>query len=429
MMNNLLVSTSAKGNIYALYAANAISTTGNVLALLAIPWFVLATTGSAAQTGITAFFFFAPVVLSTFFGGTLVDRIGFKPSSIFSDVASGVTVLLIPLLYAVDLLPFWMLLLLVFLGTLIDAPGATARDAMLPELAEAAGMSLERIASLNQIVERASRMIGAPIAGFLIAFIGAENVLYVDAATFGISALLVWLAVPNITIKQDEAERLTGDDTGGETGGETKSSYLDDLRDGLRYLRHDALILTMVSVVLITNFLDGALSSVIYPVFVNEVYGSAVALGLIFGVSGGGAVIGALIYSAVGERYSRRKVYVWSFITLALARIVLPFLPPLWLLLITSAIVGIGAGPLNPIMGTVNYIRIPAIMRACVLGVMRSGAMMAMPLGVLLAGYALEWLGLQVTLIIVVAIYLLTTVSLLFNGRLHEMDKGDKQEE
>lgn len=429
MMNNLLVSTSAKGNIYALYAANAISTTGNVLALLAIPWFVLATTGSAAQTGITAFFFFAPVVLSTFFGGTLVDRIGFKPSSIFSDVASGVTVLLIPLLYAVDLLPFWMLLLLVFLGTLIDAPGATARDAMLPELAEAAGMSLERIASLNQIVERASRMIGAPIAGFLIAFIGAENVLYVDAATFGISALLVWLAVPNITIKQDEAERLTGDDTGGETGGETKSSYLDDLRDGLRYLRHDALILTMVSVVLITNFLDGALSSVIYPVFVNEVYGSAVALGLIFGVSGGGAVIGALIYSAVGERYSRRKVYVWSFITLALARIVLPFLPPLWLLLITSAIVGIGAGPLNPIMSTVNYIRIPAIMRARVLGVMRSGAMMAMPLGVLLAGYALEWLGLQVTLIIVVAIYLLTTVSLLFNERLHEMDKGDKQEE
>ena len=425
MMSNLLVSTSAKGNIYALYAANAISTTGNVLALLAIPWFVLATTGSAAQTGITAFFFFAPVVLSTFFGGTLVDRIGFKPSSIFSDVASGVTVLLIPLLYAVDLLPFWMLLLLVFLGTLIDAPGATARDAMLPELAEAAGMSLERIASLNQIVERASRMIGAPIAGFLIAFIGAENVLYVDAATFGISALLVWLAVPNITIKQDEAERLTG----GETGGETKSSYLDDLRDCLRYLRHDALILTMVSVVLITNFLDGALSSVIYPVFVNEVYGSAVALGLIFGVSGGGAVIGALIYSAVGERYSRRKVYVWSFITLALARIVLPFLPPLWLLLITSAIVGIGAGPLNPIMSTVNYIRIPAIMRARVLGVMRSGAIMAMPLGVLLAGYALEWLGLQVTLIIVVAIYLLTTVSLLFNERLHEMDKGDKQEE
>lgn len=413
-MNNPTTSSSAKRHIYSLYAANAISTTGNVLALLAIPWFVLATTGSAAQTGITAFFFFAPVVLSTFFGGTLVDRIGFKPSSIFSDIASGVTVLLIPLLYAVDLLPFWMLLVLVFLGTLIDAPGATARDAMLPELADAAGMSLERIASLNQIVERASRMIGAPVAGFLIAFIGAENVLYVDAATFAVSALLVWLAVPNIQIQQDETEN------------KTKSTYLDDLRAGLRYLRQDGLILTLVGVVLITNFLDGALSSVIYPVFVNEVYGSAVALGLIFGVSGGGAVIGALIYSAVGERYSRRKVYIWSFITLAFARIVLVFLPPLWLLLLTSAIVGIAAGPLNPIMSTVNYIRIPALMRARVLGTMRSGAFMAMPLGVLLAGYALEWLGLRATLVIVVATYLLTTISLLLNQRLYEMDEDGR---
>ena len=65
--------------------------TGNQLALLAIPWFVLATTGSAIQTGITAFFTLLPTVLATFFGGTFVDRFGFKASSIVSDIASGVT--------------------------------------------------------------------------------------------------------------------------------------------------------------------------------------------------------------------------------------------------------------------------------------------------------------------------------------------------
>ena len=400
----------AKRVIYTLFIANAISMTGNQLALLAIPWFVLATTGSAAQTGITAFFTLLPTVLATFFGGAFIDRIGFKPASIIADLASGVTVLLIPVLFAAGWLPFWLLQVLVFLGALLDAPGVTARDALLPELAAAAEMPLERIASLNQIVERSSRLLGAPAAGFLIALVSAQNVLYLDAATFAVSALLVWVIVPNIKIDKPV------DDTASPPG------YLADLQAGLRYVRQDVLILTIVGIVLITNLLDAALASVIYPVFVRDVYGSAIGLGLIFGVSGGGAVIGALIYSAMGHRYTRYRVYVWSFIVVALARIPLIFLPPLWIVLATAAIVGLAAGPLNPIMSAVSYSRIPSAMRGRVLGVIRSGAFMAMPLGVLLAGYALEGLGLRLTLIIVVVCYLLTTVSLLFNRQLRAMD-------
>ncbi|MCB0174906.1 MAG: MFS transporter [Anaerolineae bacterium] len=409
-ISNLSSQTRPKRVIYSLFIANAISMTGNQLTLLAIPWFVLATTGSAAQTGITAFFTLLPTVLSTFFGGAFIDRIGFKPASIIADLASGMTVLLIPLLFTAGWLPFWLLQVLVFLGALLDAPGVTARDALLPELAAAAEMPLERIASLNQIVERSSRLLGAPAAGFLIALVSAQNVLYLDAATFAVSALLVWLIVPNIKIDRpaDEIDPTSG--------------YLADLQAGLRYVRQDILILTIVGIVLITNFLDAALASVIYPVFVRDVYGSAIGLGLIFGVSGGGAVVGALIYSAVGHRYSRYKVYVWSFIVVALARIPVIFLPPLWIVLTTAAIVGLAAGPLNPIMSAVSYSRIPSAMRGRVLGVLRSGAFMAMPLGVLLAGYALDGLGLRLTLIIVVVCYLLTTVSLLFNRQLRAMD-------
>lgn len=38
----------------ALLAAQAVSVTGNRIALLAIPWFVLQTTGDPAQTGVAA---------------------------------------------------------------------------------------------------------------------------------------------------------------------------------------------------------------------------------------------------------------------------------------------------------------------------------------------------------------------------------------
>ena len=124
--------------LYSLFLANAISLVGNVFSLIAIPWFVLQTTGSATQTGITGFFTILPVVLAGFFGGTLIDRLGYKRTSIIADLASCVTTALIPILYITIGLEFWQLIILVLLGALLDAPGGTARAALLPELAEQA---------------------------------------------------------------------------------------------------------------------------------------------------------------------------------------------------------------------------------------------------------------------------------------------------
>ena len=62
--------------LYSLFAANIISLVGNIFSAIAIPWFVLQTTGSATQTGITGFFTILPVVLAGFLGGTLIDRLG-----------------------------------------------------------------------------------------------------------------------------------------------------------------------------------------------------------------------------------------------------------------------------------------------------------------------------------------------------------------
>ncbi|HEV8194981.1 MAG TPA: hypothetical protein VGP82_26315, partial [Ktedonobacterales bacterium] len=85
--------------LIALYLANGISQIGDVLTFLAIPWFVLQSTGSIAQTGVTAFFGTAAIAVSALFGSNLVDRVGFRRASVLSDLVSVVTVTLIPLLY------------------------------------------------------------------------------------------------------------------------------------------------------------------------------------------------------------------------------------------------------------------------------------------------------------------------------------------
>jgi len=92
--------------------------------------------------------------LAGFLGGAIVDRLGYKSTTIIADLASAVTIALVPLLYVTIGLEFWHLLTLVFFGALLDTPGSTARDALLPELAVQAGMPIERVASLAHVSGR-----------------------------------------------------------------------------------------------------------------------------------------------------------------------------------------------------------------------------------------------------------------------------------
>ncbi|MGH2583597.1 MAG: MFS transporter, partial [Dehalococcoidia bacterium] len=121
--------------------------------------------------------------------------------------ASGATVALIPLLYHTTGLSFPLLLLLVFLGALLDAPGETAGRALRPDLATMAGMPLERANAATQAIQRGARLAGAPLAGILIATFGASTALWVDAATFAVSAAVVALCVPALRTHAGEQGR------------------------------------------------------------------------------------------------------------------------------------------------------------------------------------------------------------------------------
>ena len=395
--------------LYSLFVANAISLVGNVFTLIAIPWFVLQTTGSATKTGITGFFTILPVVLAGFLGGTIVDRLGYKRTSIISDLASGITVALVPILYFTIGLEFWQLMILVFFGALLDTPGGTARAALLPELAEQAGMPIERVTSLTHVIERGARFVGAPLAGLLISIVGTASVLWLDAATFFVSAAIVWILVPGIKL-HPEAETRSG-------------KYFDELKEGLRFIAHDQLILSIVIMVMLTNFLDAIFGGVLQPVYVKQVYDDAVSLGLLISANGGGAVIGGLIFAAIGHRLPRHATFVGAFLLTGMRFWVYALYPPIWILVIVTLVCSIGAGPLNPIIGAIEFERIPSHMRGRVFGAITAGAWIAMPLGMLLGGILTERLGTFVMMIGMAIAYFITTGSMAFIPAMKEMNR------
>ncbi len=385
--------------------------TGNILTMVAVPWFVLEITGSAALTGIVAFFTVLAAVVASFFGGTLVDRVGFRNMSVVSDIASGLSIAAIPLIHWAWGIEIWQLVILVFLGAFLDAPGTAARSSMLPDVAELAGTSLERATSLSQAIRRGAMLVGAPIGGALIVLVGTTGVLLVDAATFAVSAALIAVLTP--VVRHASTENAPGERTG----------YLADLTEGLRFIRSNRLVRALTLTVLLTNFLDAPIFAVIMPVYVRETFGSAVALGVLFGAFGGAALVGSLLYGLIGPRLPRRVTFGVSFVVVGVPFWVLATLPPFPVALGAVIVAGIAAGPLNPIMQTVLFEWVPASMRGRVIGPLTAGAFVAMPLGMLVAGFASEQFGIGLTLTGIAVAYLIVTVSIFLNPALHDMDR------
>lgn len=376
----------------ALLVATAVSTTGNSLALVAIPWFVLQTTGSAAKTGLVGGAMFLAAVLAGLFGGPVVDRLGPRRASVVADLASGASVAAIPLLHGTVGLAFWQLVVLVFLGGLLDAPGVAARQSLVPRLARRAGMGMERANSSFQAVQRFSGLFGPPLGGVLVAALGSSNVLLLDAATFAASAVAVAAAVPSAPRSAERAE--------------TRGAYLAELFEGLRFVRRDRLLFSIVVGGVVLNFFGEPVGAVVMPVYASEVYGRAVGLGLLLGAFGGGALAGAVLFGAAGHALPRRAAFCGSLVLRGLPLLVLATAPPLPVGMAAMAVSGLGVGTIDPLVSSVIQERAPADMLGRTFGTFFALTQAAAPVGMVCAGYSLESFGARAVLVGVAAGYL-----------------------
>jgi MFS family permease len=387
-----------RGGILALLAANGISTLGTRMSMLAIPWFVLTTTGSAAETGIVAFAETAPYVLLMAFGGPWVDRLGAWRVAIASELLAGLAIGLIPVLHFTGSLSLPILAVLAGLAGGVRGAGDTGNRVLVPALADDARMPMERASGLFDGISRAASMVGVPVAGLLIAATSAPTVIVIDAVSFLVSGLAIAALVPRSsqpTPSPDEAE----------------ASYLERLGQGLRHLRGDRLLMGIAFMVLVTNLIDAATASVLIPLWGAERLGSPVGIGLMSGAFGLGAVSGNAILTWLGPRLPRRLVYGVGFlvaggprlVALAVAHTVEP-------MLVVMFLTGFAAGSINPILGAVEYERVPRHLQARVIGAIGALAWAGIPIGPILGGFGADVLGLATVLWIAAAIYLVTTL-------------------
>jgi predicted MFS family arabinose efflux permease len=379
----------------ALLVATCVSVLGGTMSLLAVPWFVYETTGDPLLTGVAALCETVPLIVLSFFAGAVVQRIGARRTRIWSDAISGAVVVAIPVLHATAGIAFWQLLVLVALNGALRAPAPAASLVLLAGASAARGLSIGATTGAYAASVRLATTVGAPLGGLLIAVMGAPSVLVVDAATFIISAVLVQRLVPTDVPPQSTA------------GVRVSAAPRVALGAGVAALRRDRTLALLGGAVVVLAVVEASWATVLAPVYGTQVLGSALVLGVLFGVLGAGATVGSLLHTRLATRLPRHPLLVAAVLLAGAPRFaVLAAAPPLVWLLLVVFVAGLAFGVLGPLWLAVQYERVPIDQQSHVFGVTFGLEQGGVALGALSGGLLLHVFSVTSALLVLSAVAL-----------------------
>lgn len=369
----------------ALLFAEVISTTGAQMTWLALPWFVLATTGSASRMGFVLAAEALGVAVCGLPGGQLSARIGARRTLVFVNAIAGPLILAVPLLHWAGLLTFGLLLAIVFTIGGLFGPYFAAQRVVLAEIL---GEDEAEVSSANAWLQAATRvtlLLGPPLAGVLIALIGAPAVLLVDAGTFLFALVTIGIFVPAAP-----AIAQTEDGSG--------------VFAGIRYVARDRLLRAWTVTIAVGDAAWNALFATLPFYAFTRYHGNPKVAGLLLACFGVAAVVGNLLSFQV-----RRHIGPAPLIAVfALAQAA-----PLWLLAaagpagyVAAALLlsGLANGIVNPTWHAMLTLIIPPSVRAQALTAVLAVNQLAAPAGFLGAGVLLEHFGTKPVFLIVPAV-------------------------
>jgi MFS family permease len=364
--------------------AELVSLTGTSMTFVALPWFVLATTGSAAKTGWVLAAELAPFGVFGILAGSLVARLGAKRSMLLADAARGPLMTLVPILWWTHHLSFAALLGATFAVGCFSAVYQPSSRLILPEVL---GEDERLVAQGSAILgsgQQLTQILGPVLAGVLIAATSPATVLVIDAGTYVFS-----FAVIAAVVRAGKRVEQTGAAKG--------------VLAGIRFLAHDPLLGPLLLAACLVNMLAQALVVGMQSLVYFHYDANAHVLGFLFGSFGVGALAGGLIAQQLAQKADLLKLA-------AVAMLGMPL--PLWLLAVAmpwgAAVVVVGAfaffAPLvnAPILGILT-VRTPAALRPKVMSAVMTVALLAGPLGYLLAGQAISRISIYTLFLIIAA--------------------------
>jgi predicted MFS family arabinose efflux permease len=390
-------------SLRSILVAETVSLTGSSMTFVALPWFVLATTGSTARMGWVLAAELIPVGIFGIPSGALIARLGAKRTMNISDAARAPLMALIPILHWTGHLSFPALLGLTFLVGCFLAPYYSSSRLILPEVV---GEDEQLVAQGSAFIQAANQLtqLGGPIiGGLLIAWIGAPKVLLIDAITYAFSFCVILTFVrAGKRVAPDESSR--------------------GLFAGLRYVMRDKLLGPTLLVAAVLNFVAQGLVATL-PVLVFRRYGAdAKIVGFLFAAFGGGALAGSVLAAGIVKKVPLLKLAATAILVMALPLWLLAIQLPWALVIVVLAAFGFCAPLVNAPLLAVMTVRTPEALRPKVLTAVMTISGLIGPLGFLAAGFGLQYVSLKLVFLLAAAGFTLGAIA--FSAAVR---KGDVQ--
>jgi MFS family permease len=368
----------------ALLVAEVISSTGTQMTWLALPWFVLRTTGSAERMTWVIVAEVVPIAVLGFYGGAVAARLGTRRTMLTCDLLRVPLFAAIPALNAFGLLPFPVLIVLVALSGVFLAPYFSVQRAVVPELIGEEHADVAQATALFQLANRTTIALGPPLAGVLIATIGKTQVLYVDAATYLVSFLLVAFFVhpPEAPVDTERPRVL----------------------DGIRFLLGDKLLRVWLAAFTLIDVCWQLIFASLLVLAVTAYGGSVHVAGVLSGAFGAGSIVGALVSMRLVRRFEPLLLTGVAFV-FELGALWLLAIPAGWEVpALAMATAGVFTSIVNAPMQSLMVLRMPRDIRTQAIAAFGVVQSIGSPVGLVLGGAALAHYDTHSVLAVVLAV-------------------------
>jgi len=396
---------SLKNRNFRIYAiGQLISVSGTWMQSVALSWLVYQLTDSPLALGFVSFASLVPVLLFSFFAGSIADKKDRKKIIEITNIVGAIQATVLAVLTLLGMLTVPVVVALaVFLG-LATAFQLPARQAFVPDLVE--DDELINAVGLNSAIFNISRMVGPVLAGMFMAWLGASACFILNALSYVVAVITLRMVTP----RKKDGKMLDG------ALAETGESLWHVLRKtGVA----DLLLLTSVMSIFGFQF------AVLMPVIAKTVLsGGATELGYLNAALGVGALVGSLALAARGKGRNLWQIMGYATLVFCLGIVLLAFSTSLALSLLAAALSGLCMSTLFVGGNTQVQLVTPEAVRGRVLGIYTFTLIGLAPFGSLIAGYAAQALGIKTALLITAAICALVSTIYLWLRRKHQGEQG-----
>jgi MFS family permease len=384
------------------WAGQTISNLGSSVTLFALPLLVFKLTGSPLNLGVTSATSFLPYLLFGLVIGAWVDRVDRKRLMIATDVGRALLIAVIPLLADAGQLRVEWIYVIAFLQSTLTIAFDSGEFAAIPSLVE----RKDDLVTANGRIQAsysAAQVAGPLLAGLLIATISVQQVFWLDAASFLLSALSLAMVRRRFNTAKDPGEAE-----------QPRRAIFRDVGDGLRYVLSHPVLRNISAMMAIINLVMSSVYAQLVLFAKDRLSATDTQVGLLFSAGSIGVVGLSLLAGPLRRRWPFSKVALSALVLDGLMTVGLAFTRWYWLALPLWALSS-GLGILfNINTGSLRQQIVPNEMLGRVISIAGVLAWSAIPIGTILGGLAVERTG-NVALIFGIIGVVVVAVALAFS--------------